>query len=222
MTTGWTVGFVCRGITDEGEGSTMTTGWTVGFVCRGITDDISRYTHKKSNTLPTPPTAAQPATTTRRRRPPPKNFSGGIFPAKPKRLLVTRSTRSSISLSSTRHRCHHRTTTTAVATPPPTSLLHIFFLSCLNLINEKGWLFHGRQNNNEGGGVRLGQQLKGGGGCRQPHKGVFVWLPTTATRECLFRGHGSHIRDVCSWHQHIMGCLVELPRQAAAYYGVFV
>nr|GEU54486.1 hypothetical protein [Tanacetum cinerariifolium] len=46
------------------------------------------------------PTSPQPAT----RPPPPENFSGGLFPANPKRILTFRSTRSTISLSLARRR----------------------------------------------------------------------------------------------------------------------
>nr|GFA69408.1 hypothetical protein [Tanacetum cinerariifolium] len=71
-----------------------------------------------------------PATTTRRRRPPPENFSGGIFPVKPKRLLVTRSIQPSTPLSLTRlspplpppfvthHTLVTKTTTATPSTPP--------------------------------------------------------------------------------------------------------
>nr|GEZ49031.1 hypothetical protein [Tanacetum cinerariifolium] len=76
-----------------------------------------------------PPAACQqppPATTL----PPPENFSGGLFPANPKCLLVARSTRSTMSRSLTRHhhhcrhhhyhhRCHHHVShpTTTTLTP---------------------------------------------------------------------------------------------------------
>nr|GEX93355.1 ribonuclease H-like domain-containing protein [Tanacetum cinerariifolium] len=73
---------------------------------------------------PPPATGQQPPPATT--LPPPENFSGGLFLANPKCLLVARSTRSTMSRSPTRHhhhcrhhRCHHHVShpTTTTLTP---------------------------------------------------------------------------------------------------------
>nr|GEV62386.1 hypothetical protein [Tanacetum cinerariifolium] len=132
---------------------------------------------------PTPPPPATPAS-----RPPPpattqlppENFSGGLFPAKPKSFLTFRSTRSHISPPPTRrpistftprhHRHHSR------SPPPPTATV------------EGGG---GRRAAGLGcsGFVYCSQQTRGVWLlCDSSNKGVFI---SGQQQGCLFHGHPS-------------------------------
>nr|GEV70646.1 integrase, catalytic region, zinc finger, CCHC-type, peptidase aspartic, catalytic [Tanacetum cinerariifolium] len=70
--------------------------------------------------LASPPPASRPPPATM--LPPPENFSGGLFPANPKRLPVFRSIRSTKSLPSTRRPTSSHTTTPPPPLPPSTPL----------------------------------------------------------------------------------------------------